>query len=73
MSLENGRNLFRGVLILVFVGIASWINLTIGLILLALMGVMILQSVITNWCPADLFLRRMGMKRRLTSELEQNS
>jgi len=28
------------------------------------MGVMILQSALTDWCPADLFLRPMGLKKK---------
>jgi hypothetical protein len=33
MSLENGRNLVRGVLIQVFVAITYWADLTLGLAL----------------------------------------
>ncbi len=65
MVLEKGRDLFRGVLILVFAAIAYWVDLTLGLALVAFMGVMILQSVFTGWCPADLFLRPMGLKRKV--------
>jgi len=68
MYLENGRDMFRGILILIFAAIAYWVNLTIGLALVALMGVMILQSAFTDWCPADLFLRPMGLKRKLESK-----
>ena len=68
MYLENGRDMFRGILILFFAAIAYWVNLTIGLALVALMGVMILQSAFTDWCPADLFLRPMGLKRKLESK-----
>lgn len=65
MKLENGRDLVRGVLILLFAAIAYWTNLTVGLVLLAFMGMMILQSAFTDWCPADLFLRPLGLKRKL--------
>jgi hypothetical protein len=65
MFLENGRDIFRGVLILVFAAIAYWINLTVGLVLVAFMGIMILQSAFTDWCPADLLLRPMGLKKKL--------
>lgn len=64
MTLENGRDLFRSILILIFAAIAYWINLTIGLALVAFMGVMILQSAFTDWCPADLFLGLIGLKRK---------
>jgi len=62
MYLENGRDLFRSILILIFAAIAYWIDLTIGLALLAFVGVMILQSVFTDRCPADLLLRLVGLK-----------
>ena len=68
MYLENGRDIFRGILLLIFAAIAYWVNLTIGLALVAFMGVMILQSALTDWCPADLFLRPMGLKRKLESK-----
>jgi len=65
MSLENGRDIARGILILTFAAIAFWGSLTLGLALLAFMGVMILQSAFTDWCPADLFLRPLGLKKSL--------
>ncbi len=64
MYLENGRDVIRGILILVFAAIAYWVDLPTGLGLLALMGVLILQSAFTDWCPADLFLRPMALKRK---------
>ncbi len=63
MALENGRNLVRGVLILVFTVIALWVDRMLGLALVAFMGLMILQSAWTGWCPADLFLKPLGLKK----------
>ena len=68
MSLENGRDIVRGVLLLIFAAVAYWVDLAAGLALVALMGVMILQSAFSGWCPADLFLRPMGLKRKLESK-----
>ena len=68
MHLENGRDIVRGVLILSFAAVAYWGDLAIGLALAAFMGVMILQSAFTDWCPADLFLRPMGLKRKLAGK-----
>lgn len=64
MYLENGRDIFRSIMILIFAAIAYWINLTIGLALVTLIGVMILQSTFTDWCPADLILRPLGLKKK---------
>jgi len=71
MYLENGRDIFRGTLLLIFTAIAFWVDLTVGLVLISLMGVMILQSAFTNWCPADLFLRPMGLKPKQESEAKK--
>ena len=68
MYLENGRDLVRGILILIFAAIAYWVDLVLGLALVAFMGVMILQSVFTGWCPEDLFLRPLGLKSKLESK-----
>ena len=64
MSLENGRDVIRGILILIFAAIGYWIDPTSGLALVGVMGVMILQSAFIDWCPADLFLRLLGLKRK---------
>jgi len=68
MDLENGRNLFRGFMILIAAAIAYWVNLTAGLALAVFVGVMTLQSIWTDWCPADLILRPMGLKKKLESK-----
>ena len=67
MYLENGRDIARGLMLLISAAIAYWVNLTLGLALVALMGVMILQSAFTDWCPADFILRPMGLKGKKVS------
>lgn len=68
MYLENGRAMLQGILILIFAAIAYWVNLTIGLALVGFMGVMILQSAFSDRCPSDLFLRPMGLRRKLETK-----
>jgi len=65
MYLETGRDLFRGTMILISAALAYWVDLTSGLVLAVFVGVMILQSVFTDWCPVDLLLRPMGLKKKL--------
>lgn len=65
MYLENGRALVQGIMLLVFAAIAYWVSLPVGLALVAFMGVMRLQESVTDWCPSDLFLRPMGLKKKL--------
>lgn len=69
MYLENGRAIMQGIMVLIFAAIAYWVDLTIGLVLVAFIGVMILQSAFTDWCPSDLFLRPMGLKKKLESKV----
>jgi hypothetical protein len=65
MNLENARDIVRGILILAFVVVAYWIDLAAGLLLLTGMGVLVFQSAFTGWCPADPFLRLLGLKKKL--------
>ncbi len=64
MYLESGRALVQGIMILVFAAIAYWVSLSIGLALVAFMGIMRIQESKTDWCPSDLFLRPMGLKKK---------
>ena len=65
MYLEQGRDIVRGMLILLFAAIANWVDLTAGLMLLAFIGALIIQSAFTGWCPADLLLGVIGLRRKL--------
>lgn len=65
MYIENARDLFRGILILVAVALAWWVNLTVGLALAVFVGVMTLQSAFTDWCAIDLILWPLGLKKKL--------
>jgi DUF2892 family protein len=69
MYIEAGRNLFRGTLILISAAITYWVNLEVGLVLAVFIGIMTLQSVITDWCPVDLILRPFGLKKKLENRL----
>ncbi|MBI5839692.1 MAG: DUF2892 domain-containing protein [Chloroflexi bacterium] len=64
MYLENGRDMFRGIVILIAAALAYWVDLTAGLLLAVFVGVMTLQSVVTDWCPVDLVLKPMGLKKK---------
>ncbi len=65
MYLENGRDMFRGIVILIAAALAYWVDLTAGLLPAVFVGVMTLQSVVTDWCPVDLVLKPMGLKKKL--------
>ena len=65
MYIENARDLFRGIMILIAAALAYWVNITIGLALAVFVGAMILQSAFTDWCAVDLILKPMGLKKKL--------
>jgi hypothetical protein len=67
MYLETGRDLFRSMMILVSAALAYWVDLGTGLALAVFVGMMILQSVFTDWCPVDVILRSLGLKKKLES------
>jgi len=65
MYIENARDLFRGILILVAAALTWRVDLTAGLLLAVFVGIMTLQSAFTDWCAVDLILRPTGLKKKL--------
>ncbi|MHA1961470.1 MAG: YgaP family membrane protein [Candidatus Thorarchaeota archaeon] len=65
MYLENARALVQGSMVLAFAAMAVWVHFEIGIILVAMMGFLLIQSSFTNWCIPDPFLRRLGFRKRL--------
>lgn len=62
MTVERGLRLMAGVMVLLSVGLAYffspyWLWLTV------FVGLNLLQSAFTNWCPAVAILRGMGLKQ----------
>jgi Protein of unknown function (DUF2892) len=60
MTVERGLRLMAGVMVLLSIALAYyfshyWIWLTV------FVGVNLLQSAVTNWCPAMNILRALGM------------
>lgn len=64
MSLQRGRDLAQGIMLLIFVAIAIWVSRPWGLGLVVFMGVMKLQESVTDWCPSDLVLRPLGLTKK---------
>ena len=61
MTVERGLRLLAGVMVLLSVTLTvyvshSWMWLTV------FVGLNLLQSAFTNWCPAMSILRAMGLK-----------
>ena len=44
------------------------VSVTVGLALVAFVGIMRIQESLTDWCPSDLFLRPMGLRKKLETK-----
>ena len=64
MDLRQGRALVQGIMILVFAAVTYWVSVPVGLALLVFMGLVRIQESVTDWCPSDVVLKPMGLKKR---------
>ena len=61
MTVERAVRLLAGVMILLSVALAHW-GSPYWLLLTAFVGLNLLQSALTNWCPAMSIFRAVGLK-----------
>ncbi|MGA2349161.1 MAG: DUF2892 domain-containing protein [Terracidiphilus sp.] len=61
MTVERGLRLMAGVVLLISLGLAHYLS-SYWLWLTAFVGLNLLQSAFTNWCPAMTIFRALGMK-----------
>ena len=61
MTVERGVRLIAGVMVLLSISLAHFFSLN-WLWLTVFVGLNLLQSAFTNWCPAISMLRSMGLK-----------
>jgi hypothetical protein len=61
MTVERALRLMAGVVILLSLALSYWVSLY-WLWLTAFVGLNLLQSAFTNWCPAMSIFRAMGLK-----------
>lgn len=61
MTIERGVRLMGGAMVLISLVLAHFVSLYC-LWLTAFVGLNLLQSAFTNWCPAMLMLRAAGLK-----------
>ena len=61
MTIERGLRLIAGIVVLLSVGLAAALS-PYFLILTGFVGLNLLQSAFTNWCPVVSWLRRLGLK-----------
>ncbi len=61
MTVERGLRLMAGIVILISLALAHFVSIY-WLWLTVFVGLNLLQSAITDWCPAMAILRAMGLK-----------
>jgi len=61
MTIERGLRGIAGLVVLVSVGLAA-LHSPYWMILTAFVGLNLLQSAFTNWCPMVWLLARLGFK-----------
>lgn len=62
MTVERALRLMAGVVVLVSAALVYFVS-PWWLLLTAFVGLNLLQSGFTNWCPAVWFFQKLGLKR----------
>ncbi|MFB3812835.1 MAG: DUF2892 domain-containing protein [Terriglobales bacterium] len=61
MTIERCLRLIAGAFVLLSLALGYWVS-PYWLLFTAFVGLNLLQSGFTNWCPAMWFLRKLGLK-----------
>ncbi len=61
MTVERGLRLMAGILILISLALGYWVS-PYWFLFTAFVGLNLFQSGISNWCPAMMILRKLGLK-----------
>ena len=61
MTVERGLRLMAGIVVLISLALAHFVSIY-WLWLTTFVGLNLLQSAITDWCPGMAILRAMGLK-----------
>ena len=60
MKIENAVRIMAGTMVLTSLGLATWVNIN-WLFLAAFVGVNLIQSALTGFCPAEIVFRKLGV------------
>ncbi|MCX6997874.1 MAG: DUF2892 domain-containing protein [Kiritimatiellaeota bacterium] len=61
MTVENGVRVVAGTFVLVSLALGVWVN-PYWFLFTAFVGVNLIQSAFTGFCPAALILKKLGLK-----------
>jgi len=62
MTTEQGIRILAGTLVLTSIGLAHFTQTPAWLLLAAFVGVNLIQSSFTGFCPAEMIMKKCGMK-----------
>jgi hypothetical protein len=60
MKMENAIRILAGTMVLISISLAHWVSQW-GLLLAAFVGVNLIQSAFTGFCPAEMIFRKLGI------------
>lgn len=66
MSTERGVRFLAGSMVLISLALAHWVS-AYWLLLAVFVGLNLLQSSLTQWCPAEKILRALGFGNHVCS------
>ena len=67
MTVDRGVRAIAGFMVLLSLALAHWVSVY-WLWLTAFVGLNLLQSAFTNWCPAMAILAKIGFKNTVACE-----
>lgn len=72
MTVERGIRVLAGVMVLASLGLGLWVS-PYWFLLTAFVGANLVQSAFTGFCPAELLMRKLGMKSCETMHEERKA
>ncbi|NCC52227.1 MAG: DUF2892 domain-containing protein [Spartobacteria bacterium] len=63
MTVENAIRIMAGAMVLVSLALGLWVN-TWWFALAAFVGINLIQSAFTGFCPAEMIFRKLGLPDR---------
>lgn len=61
MDINRWLRLIAGAFVLISLGLGYWVS-SWWYLFTAFVGLNLLQSALTNWCPMMIFLRKLGVR-----------
>ena len=63
MKMENAIRILAGTMVLISISLAHWVS-PWWLLLAVFVGVNLIQSALTGFCPAEIILKKLGVGQK---------